>query len=136
MKVKKISHIGIAIGNLEEQLSFYKDVLGLEFTGTEEVVDQKVKVAFFNVGETRIELLEPTSEDSPVQKYLDKNDGKPKVHHIAYEVDDVQKALDEAKEKGVRLIDEKPRRGAGGAQIAFLHPKSTAGILTELCEHE
>lgn len=134
MQVKKISHIGVAVPSIDQYLAFFKDVLGLEFTGTEVVEDQKVKVAFLTVGESRMELLEPTSDDSPVAKYLANNDGKPKIHHVAYEVDNLEAALAEAREKGVRLIDEEPRIGAGGVRIAFLHPKASAGVLTELCE--
>ena len=134
MKLSKISHIGIAVTNIEEQIGFFKDVLGLEFLGTEIVTDQKVKVAFLNIGQSRVELLEPTSDDSPLKKFLDSRNGKPGMHHIAYQVDDLDKALAEAREKGVRLIDEQPRIGAGGARIAFLHPSATAGVLTELCE--
>ena len=134
MRVKKVSHIGVAVGNIEEYIGFFRDVMGLEFTGTEEVEDQKVKVAFLQVGESRVELIEPTADDSPVKKYLDANDGKPRIHHVAYEVDDLDAALAEVKEKGIRVIDEEPRIGAGGVRIAFLHPKATAGVLTELCE--
>jgi methylmalonyl-CoA/ethylmalonyl-CoA epimerase len=134
MHVKKVSHIGIAVGSIEEYIGFFRDVMGLEFTGTEEVEDQKVKVAFLRVGESRVELIEPTADDSAVKKYLDKNDGKPRIHHVAYEVDDLDAALAEVKEKGIRVIDEEPRIGAGGVRIAFLHPKATAGVLTELCE--
>jgi methylmalonyl-CoA/ethylmalonyl-CoA epimerase len=134
MHVKKISHIGVAVNSIEEYIGFFRDVMGLEFTGTEEVADQKVKVAFLQVGESRVELLEPIADDSPVRKYLDKNDGKPRIHHVAYEVDDLEAALAEVKEKGIRMIDEEPRVGAGGVRIAFLHPKATAGVLTELCE--
>ncbi|MBN2343339.1 MAG: methylmalonyl-CoA epimerase [Deltaproteobacteria bacterium] len=135
MSVKKISHVGVAVPNIEEYIKVFSDTLGMNFQGVEEVAEQKVKVAFLQVGESRIELLEPTSEDSPVHKYLNSNDNKPKFHHIAFEVDDLQEALDRAKADGLKLIDETPRRGAGGAQIAFLHPKSTAGVLTELCSH-
>ncbi|MBW2277485.1 MAG: methylmalonyl-CoA epimerase [Deltaproteobacteria bacterium] len=134
MDVKKVSHIGVAVNSIEEYIGFFRDVMGLEFTGTEEVTDQKVKVAFLQVGESRVELIEPTADDSPVRKYLDKNDGKPRIHHVAYEVDDLVAALAEVKEKGIRMIDEEPRIGAGGVRIAFLHPKATAGVLTELCE--
>lgn len=134
MKVSKVSHIGIAVESIEEQISFFENVLGLECTGTEIVEDQKVKVAFLTVGESRVELLEPTSDDSPLKKFLAKRDGKPGMHHLAFQVDDLVKALAEAKEKGVKLIDEEPRIGAGGVRIAFLHPKATAGVLTELCE--
>ncbi|MBN2526308.1 MAG: methylmalonyl-CoA epimerase [Deltaproteobacteria bacterium] len=135
MTAKKISHVGIAVPNIDEYLSIFKDTLGFEFQGTEEVADQKVKVAFLKVGESRFELLEPTADDSPVKKYLDKNDNKPRFHHVAIEVDDLTASLEKAKSDGLQLIDETPRTGAGGAQIAFLHPKSTAGVLTELCQH-
>ena len=134
MKTKKVSHIGVAVDSIEEYIGFFKDVLGLELTGTEVVEDQKVKVAFLTIGESRIELIEPTADDSPVRKYLDKNDGKPRIHHVAYEVEDLDAALEEAKEAGIRLIDEKPRVGAGGVRIAFIHPKASAGVLTEICE--
>ena len=129
---KKISHIGIAVKNIEEATPFYRDVLGMEFEGTEVVAEQKVKVAFFVVGESRIELLEPTAEDSPVAKFLEKNG--PGVHHIAFEVDDLQQRLDQLKTTGVRLIDESPRTGAHNTKIAFMHPKASGGVLTELCE--
>jgi len=109
-------------------------VLGLEAKGTEVVEDQKVRVAFLSVGQSRVELLEPTSQDSPVGKFLDKRGGKPALHHVAFEVDDVSAALEEARAAGVELIDEQPRKGAGGVTIAFFHPKSTAGVLTEICE--
>jgi len=134
MKVKKVSHIGVAVSSIDEYIGFFRDVLGLEFTGTEDVADQKVRVAFLKVGESRVELIEPTRDDSPVRKYLDANEGKPRIHHVAYEVDDLEAALAEVKAKGIRLIDEEPRLGAGGVRIAFLHPKATAGVLTELCE--
>lgn len=134
MQVKKVSHIGIAVPSIDETIGFFRDILDLEFTGTEVVADQKVKVAFLTVGESRVELIEPTAEDSPVRKFLAAREGKPAVHHIAFEVPDVRKAVAEARDKGVKLIDEEPRRGAGGVQIAFLHPKATSGILVELCE--
>ena len=133
--VKKISHIGIAVESLEEQIPYYRDVLGLKFSGTEVVDDQKVKVAFFDIGDTRIELLEATDEDSPVAKFIAKKGQG--VHHMAYQVDDCKTALSTMDEKGVRLIDTEPRTGAGGHKIGFLHPRSTFGILTELTEeHE
>lgn len=129
---KKINHIGIAVNSLEAAIPFYRDQLGMEFEGSEVVEDQKVKVAFLKVGESRIELLEPTSEESPVAKYIaKKGEG---IHHIAYEVEDVEKALAEMKEKDVRVIDETPRRGAHNSLIAFLHPKASGGVLTELCQ--
>jgi methylmalonyl-CoA/ethylmalonyl-CoA epimerase len=129
---KKISHIGIAVASIEEATPFYRDVLGMEFEGTEVVAEQKVKVAFFAVGESRIELLEPTADDSPVAKFLAKNG--PGVHHVAYEVADLQQRLAALKAEGVRLIDESPRTGAHSTRIAFLHPKASGGVLTELCE--
>ncbi len=134
MEVKKLSHLGVAVESIDAQVGFFKDVLGLEFTGTEIVKDQKVKVAFLTVGESRIELIEPTSDDSPVRKFLDKKGGRTTIHHVAYEVDNLEAAIAEAKEKGMRMIDEEPRIGAGGVRIAFVHPKTASGILTELCE--
>ncbi len=129
---KKISHIGIAVTSIEEATPFYRDVLGMEFEGTEVVAEQKVKVAFFAVGESRIELLEPTADDSPVAKFLEKNG--PGVHHVAYEVSDLEQRLNALKAEGVRLIDESPRTGAHNTRIAFMHPKASGGVLTELCE--
>ena len=129
--LKKVNHIGIAVRSIEEAKSFY-EVMGLQVEGYEVVEEQKVKVAFVPVGETRIELLEPTSEDSPVAKFIAKRGEG--IHHIAFEVDDIEKALEVLKESGVRLIDEKPRRGAHGTRIAFLHPKSTNGVLIEICQ--
>ena len=136
MTAKKISHIGIAVPDIDAYINIFKDTLGLRFSGTEEVPAQKVKVAFLEIGESRIELLQPTADDSPVQKFLAKNDNQPKFHHIAIEVENVEESLEKAKSDGLRLIDETPRVGAGGAKIAFLHPKSTAGVLTELCQHD
>lgn len=132
MKTKKISHIGIAVTSLEAAIPLYRDVLGMEFEGTEEVAEQKVKVAFFIAGESRIELLEATTPDSPVAKFLEKNGEG--IHHLAYEVDDVKAAIAALQAQGVRLIDNEPRRGAHGTSIAFLHPKATGGVLTELCQ--
>lgn len=129
---KKISHIGIAVASIDEALPFYTDVLGLEFEGTEVVAEQKVKVAFLVIGESRIELLEPTGPDSPVAKFLEKNG--PGIHHLAYQVDELEARLASLKEQGVRLIDETPRLGAHHTRIAFLHPKASGGVLTELCE--
>jgi methylmalonyl-CoA/ethylmalonyl-CoA epimerase len=129
---KLINHVGIAVKSLESSISFYRDVLGMIFEGTEEVVEQKVRVAFLAVGESRIELLEATSEDSPVAKFLEKNGEG--VHHLAYEVEDIEKTLEKLKATGVRLIDEKPRHGAHHSLIAFLHPKATGGVLTEICQ--
>jgi methylmalonyl-CoA/ethylmalonyl-CoA epimerase len=130
--LKKINHIGIAVKNLEASIPFYRDQLGMAYEGTEEVAEQKVRVAFLQIGESRIELLEPTSEDSPIAKFLEKKGEG--VHHMAYEVDDIEAALAKMKEQGVRLIDETPRRGAHNSLIAFLHPKATDGVLTEICQ--
>lgn len=128
----KINHIGIAVKNLENSIPFYRDQLGMTFEGSEEVVEQKVRVAFLKVGDSRIELLEPTSPDSPVAKFLEKNGEG--IHHMAYEVADISAALAELKKKEVRLIDEQPRHGAHGSLIAFLHPKASGGVLTEICQ--
>jgi len=131
--IGKISHLGIAVQNIEAAAKLYTDVFGLLTAGTEEVPDQKVKVCFIPIGESRVELLEPTDPEGAVAKFIaSKGEG---IHHVAYEVEDLEKALAICREKGLRLIDEKPRRGAGGARIAFLHPKSTGGVLVELCEH-
>lgn len=133
MDISHIEHIGIAVKSIEESLPYYEDVLGFKCYSVEEVTDQKVKTAFLKVGETKIELLEPTAEDSPISKFLE-NRG-PGIHHIAFAVEDgVTKALAECKEKSIRLIDFTPRKGAEGLNIAFLHPRSTQGVLTELCE--
>lgn len=128
----KINHIGIAVASLDTTLPFYRDNLGMVFAGTEEVAEQKVRVAMLQVGESKIELLEPTSEDSPVAKFLEKNGQG--IHHIAYEVDDVEAAIAKLLADGARMIDEKPRSGAHGTRIAFIHPKSSNGVLTELCQ--
>ena len=132
--VKKVDHIGIAVNSLEESVKFYEDILGLKLQGVETVEEQKVKVAFLPVGDTEIELLEATTPDSPIAKFIE-NKGQG-VQHVAFRVDDLEKALEEMKKLGIRLIDEKPRYGAGGARIAFLHPKSTNGVLVELCERK
>lgn len=132
MESKKINHIGIAVKSLETSIIFYRDHLGMTYEGSEVVSDQQVKVAFLQVGESRIELLEPTSENSPVAKFLEKNGEG--IHHIAYEVDNIHAALESMKAQGLRLIDNEPRRGAHNSLIAFLHPKATAGVLTELCQ--
>lgn len=132
MKATHIEHLGIAVSNLEESIKYYEDVLGFKCYSIEEVKDQKVKTAFFKVGQTKIELLESTSPDGPIGKFLEKKGQG--IHHIAFAVEGLQDTLNEVKEKGIRLIDEKPRTGAEGLNIAFLHPKSTQGVLTELCE--
>ena len=131
MKPTHIEHIGIAVENLEEAISYYEKVLGLECYAIEEVADQKVKTAFFKVGDTKIELLESTDPEGPIGKFIEKKG--PGIHHLAFAMPDVNKALEDAKEQGVRLIDEKPRKGAEGLHIGFLHPKSTYGVLTEFC---
>lgn len=132
--IGKVDHIGIAVSNLDDAIKLYKDVLGLELHGIEEVEEQKVKVAFLPVGDTEIELLESTSPEGPIARYIEaKGQG---IQHIAFQVDNIETALEEMKSKGMRLIDEKPRYGAGGAKIAFLHPKSTNGVLIELCERK
>src|SRR5450631_4178349 len=128
----KINHIGIAVKSLEENIPFYRDNLGMAFAGIEEVAEQKVRVAMFAIGESKIELLEPTSEDSPIAKFLEKNGTG--VHHLAYEVDDCAAAIAKMIGDGARMIDDKPRNGAHGTRIAFVHPKSSNGILTELCQ--
>jgi methylmalonyl-CoA/ethylmalonyl-CoA epimerase len=132
MKILKIDHLGIAVNSIEDGKNFWTDALGLEFEGSETVEEQKVTTAFFPVGESEVELLESTAPDGPIAKFLEKKG--PGIHHVAFRVENVEEALTELKEKGIRLIDEKPRMGAGGAKIAFLHPKATNGILVELCE--
>ncbi|HWI40413.1 MAG TPA: methylmalonyl-CoA epimerase, partial [Verrucomicrobiae bacterium] len=127
--LEKINHIGVAVKSIEETLPFYRDALGMTFMGTEEVAEQKVRVAFLQVGESKIELLEPMSEESAVAKFLQKNG--PGIHHIAYEVSDLAEALAALEAQGLSLIDRVPRQGAHGARIAFLHPKSTGSVLTE-----
>lgn len=131
---QKIEHLGIAVPSIAEALPYYEGVLGLTCYAIEEVADQKVKTAFLKVGEVKIELLEPTSPESTVAKFIEKNGGRGGFHHIAYAVNDIEDRLQEVSEKGVQLIDKAPRGGAEGMTIAFLHPKSTAGILTEFCE--
>ncbi len=134
MKVNQIEHIGIAVKNLKESISFYEEVLGLTCYGVEEVKDQKVRTAFFRVGDTKIELLESTDPDGPIGKFIEKKGSG--IHHIAFAVDDVNNSLKEARDKGIRTIDDTSRKGAEGLDIGFLHPKSTMGVLTELCEHK
>ncbi len=132
--LKKIDHLGIAVHSITEARTFYEDILGLVCEKEEEISSQKVKTAFFLLGETHIELLEPTSDDSPIAKFLEsRGEG---LHHVAYRCDDVSKQLALAKEKGCRLIHESPFTGAGNKQVAFLHPKSSHGLLTEFCSEE
>lgn len=128
----KINHIGIAVQSLDATIPFYRDNLGMAFAGIEEVAEQKVRVAMLSVGESKIELLEPTSEDSPVARFIEKSGAG--IHHIAYEVDNVEAAIAKLIADGIRMIDEKPRHGAHGTLIAFIHPKSSNGVLTELCQ--
>jgi len=132
MKPTHIEHIGIAVKSLEESIPYYEEVLGLKCYAIEDVPEQKVKTAFFKVGETKLELLESTDPEGPIGKFLEKKGEG--VHHIAFAVNDLEKVLTETEEKGIRLIDKTPRKGAEGLDIGFLHPKSTHGVLTELCE--
>jgi methylmalonyl-CoA/ethylmalonyl-CoA epimerase len=133
MNITHIEHIGIAVKNLDESINFYENILGLKCYAIEEVADQKVKTAFFQVGQTKIELLESTDPDGPIGKFIDKKGEG--IHHIAYSVTDLPAALQHVKTNEVKLIDENPRRGAEGLNIAFLHPKSTNGVLTEFCSN-
>jgi methylmalonyl-CoA/ethylmalonyl-CoA epimerase len=128
----KIDHIGIATRGIQDAAKFYRDVLGLEVAETEEVAEQKVRVAMLPIGESRIELLEATSEDSPISRFLEKRG--PGIHHIAVRVDDIRDALANLRARGARLIDEEPRQGAGGCLVAFVHPSSTGGVLLELVQ--
>ena len=134
MELSHIEHLGIAVKSLEEAIPYYEIILGLKCYSIEEVADQKVKTAFFKVGQTKIELLEPTSPESTIAGFIEKRGEG--IHHLAFAVaDGVANALAEVEAKGVRLIDKAPRKGAEGLNIAFLHPKSTGGVLTELCEN-
>jgi len=132
--IRKIDHIGIAVKSIDEALKFYTDVLGLESSGTEEVSEQKVKTAFIPIGDSEIELLQSTSDDGPIARFIEKKGEG--IQHIALRVENIESALEELKAKGIMLIDEKPRYGAGGAKIAFIHPKSTKGVLLELCQKD
>lgn len=134
MKLEKLDHIGIAVESLDSALPVWEGFLGLPLHGTEDVAEQKVRTAFFPIGDTEVELLESTDPEGPIGKFIaNKGQG---VHHLAFRVDDIEAALAELKAKGVRLIDEKPRYGAGGARIAFLHPKATGGVLIEISERK
>ncbi|MED3624397.1 methylmalonyl-CoA epimerase [Neobacillus thermocopriae] len=130
--IKKVDHIGIAVKSLDGALPFYTEVLQLPLIGIEEVESQKVKVAFIKAGETKLELLEPTSADSPIAKFIEKRGEG--IHHLALGVESIEERIREMSEKGIRMIDEHPRPGAGGAEIAFMHPKAASGVLVELCE--
>ena len=131
MNLTHIEHLGIAVKSLEEAIPYYENVLGLKCYAVEEVTDQKVKTAFFKIGQTKIELLEPTSPESTIASFIEKRGEG--IHHLAFATDDVAACLAEAEEKGVRLIDKAPRPGAEQMMIAFIHPKSTKGVLTEFC---
>ena len=133
MTPSHIEHIGIAVTNLDEAIRYWEDVMGLKCYAIEEVADQKVRTAFMKCGEVKIELLEPTCPESTIASFIEKNGGKGGMHHIAFCVENTDQALNDAKEKGVRLIDQQSRGGAEGLHIGFLHPKSTLGVLTELC---
>jgi methylmalonyl-CoA/ethylmalonyl-CoA epimerase len=132
IEAKALNHVGIAVRSIEEHRPFYENTLGAKFEGIEDVADQKVKVGFFLVGDVRLELLEPTSPDSPIANFLEKRGEG--LHHLAYTVSSIEQRLTELKAQGVRLIDETPRPGAHHTRIAFLHPKASCGVLTELCE--
>lgn len=131
MEITHIEHIGIAVTNLKEAILYYENVLGMKCYAVEEVPDQKVKTAFFKVGQTKIELLESTDPGGPIGKFIEKKG--PGIHHLAFAVDNVNQALNDMAGKGVQLIDKISRKGAEGLNIGFLHPKSTLGVLTELC---
>lgn len=134
MQPSHIEHIGIAVRSLEESIPFYEKILGLECYAIEEVEDQKVRTAFFKVGQTKIELLETTDPEGPIGKFVaNRGEG---IHHVAFAMDDVDRSLQDAERMGVRLIDQKPRKGAEGLDIGFLHPKSTFGVLMEFCGHK
>ena len=134
MKIHQIDHLGIAVNTLEEGKKFWGDVLGLKLEGTETVQEQKVTTAFFPVGESEVELLVSTEPDGPIAKFIERNGGKGGFQHVAFRVENIDEALAELKEKGVKLIDETPRIGAAGCKIAFLHPKATGGVLVEISE--
>ncbi|NLY36815.1 MAG: methylmalonyl-CoA epimerase [Tissierellia bacterium] len=134
MEVLKLDHIGIAVKSLDDALPFWRDVLGLKEAGIEVVEEQKVRVAFLPVGDTEVELLESTDEDGPIARFIEKNG--PGVQHLAFRVDDIESAIAYMLEKGMRMIDSAPRYGAGGARIAFVHPKSSQGVLVELSQRE
>ncbi len=134
MNLSHIEHIGIAVKDLQTAVSFYENVLGLKCYNIEEVADQKVKTAFFQIGQTKIELLQSTEPDGPIGKFIEKRGEG--IHHIAFAVDNIENQLEHASKMGVNLIDTSPRKGAEGLDIAFLHPKSTSGVLIELCENK
>jgi methylmalonyl-CoA/ethylmalonyl-CoA epimerase len=134
MKPTHIEHIGIAVSNLKDAISLYENIFGLKCYKIEEVADQKVRTAFFMVGQTKIELLESTHTEGPIGKFIEKKGEG--IHHIAFAVENIEASLLQAEKSGIKLIDSKPRKGAEGLDIAFLHPKSTSGVLIEICEHK
>ncbi len=134
MNCTRVDHVGIAVKNLDEMVKFYEETLGLKSKGTETVEEQKVTVAFLPCGDSELELLESTTDDGPIAKFIEKNGEG--IQHVAIRVDDIDAALVELKDKGVRMIDQTPRYGAGGARIAFVHPKASHGVLLELCERK
>jgi methylmalonyl-CoA/ethylmalonyl-CoA epimerase len=134
MKLLRIDHLGVAVNNIDEGKNFWTDILGLKLTATETVEAQKTTTAFLPVGESEVELLESTTEDGPVAKFIEKKGQG--IQHVAFAVDNIEAALQELKDKGIQLIDQQPRIGAGGAKIAFLHPKATSGVLVELCQRD
>lgn len=130
--LKKIDHIGIAVTNIEEQINFYKNILNLEFEKIEVITSENVKACFFKIGEVHIELLEPTSDESPIKKFIDKKGQG--IHHISYKTDNIAKEIENLKDNNITLLNETPKTGAGGKKICFIHPKSTFSVLTEICE--
>jgi methylmalonyl-CoA/ethylmalonyl-CoA epimerase len=134
--INRVDHIGIAVDNLEEAKKFYTEMLGMKASGEEVVEEQKVKVCFIPSGDSELELLESTSPDGPIAKFIEKNGGRNGIQHIALRVDNIEQTIADLMAKGVRMIDEKPRYGAGGSSIAFVHPKATGGILVELCQRK
>ena len=136
MNLTRVDHVGIAVENLDEALKFYEDVLGMKSTGKEVVEEQKVTVAFLPCGDSELELLESTTPDGPIARFIEKNGGRGGIQHVAVRVDNIEAAIKEVMDAGHRMLDEKPRYGAGGARIAFVHPKTTGGVLLELTERK
>ncbi len=136
MNLTRVDHVGIAVNNLDEALKFYEGVLGLKSTGKEVVEEQKVTVAFLPCGDSELELLESTTPDGPIARFIEKNGGRGGIQHVAVRVDNIEEAIKEVMDKGMKMLDEKPRYGAGGARIAFVHPKTTGGVLLELTERK
>ena len=136
MNITRVDHVGIAVENLDEALKFYEDVLGMKSTGKEVVEEQKVTVAFLPCGDSELELLESTTPDGPIARFIEKNGGRGGIQHVAVRVDNIEAAIKEVMDAGHRMLDEKPRYGAGGARIAFVHPKTTGGVLLELTERK